>query len=63
MVPAWLIATAEGTFLIFTRFDTDKSEQLDRAQFLISRFMAWKMATSFVLTAETLAWRREDTFR
>ena len=29
---------------------------------LIGRFMAWKMATSFVLTAET-GRRREDTFR
>ena len=53
MVPAWRIATPEGTFLIFTRFDTDKDEQQGRAQFLISRFMVWKMATSFVLTAET----------
>ena len=53
MVPAWRIATPEGTFLIFTRFDTDKDEQRGRAQFLISRFMAWKLATSFVLTAET----------
>ena len=53
MVPAWRIATAEGTFLILTRFDTDKDEQRTRAQYLISRFMVWKMATSFVLTAET----------
>ena len=49
LVPAWRINTAEGTFLIFTRFDTDKDEQRGRAQFLISRFMVWKMATSFVL--------------
>ena len=53
MVPAWRIATAEGTFLILTRFDTGKDEQRKRAQYLISRFMVWKMATSFVLTAET----------
>ena len=53
VVPAWRITTAEGTFLILTRFDTDKDKQRDRAQFLISRFMAWKMATSFVLTEET----------
>ena len=53
MTPAWRIATPVGTFLIFTRFDTDKDDQRGRAQFLISRFMAWKMATSFVLTAET----------
>ena len=31
MVPAWRIATAEGTFLILTRFDTDKDEQRKRA--------------------------------
>ena len=53
MVPAWRIATPEGTFLVFTRFDTDKPEQRKRALDLISRFMVWKMATSFVLTAET----------
>ena len=53
LVPAWRINTAEGTFLIFTRFDTDKDEQRERTPFLISRFMVWKMATSFVLTAQT----------
>ena len=46
MVPAWRLATAEGTFLILTRFETDKAEQRNRALFLISRFMAWKMATA-----------------
>ena len=53
VVPAWRITTAEGTFLIFTRFDTTKPEQREHAISLISRFMVWKMATSFVLTAET----------
>ena len=53
MVPAWRIATGEGNFVIFTRFDNDKDEQRERTLFLISRFTAWKMATSFVLTAET----------
>jgi hypothetical protein len=53
MVPAWRINTAEGTFLIFTRFDTHKDEQRERTPFQISRFMVWKMATSFVLTAQT----------
>ena len=53
VVPAWRITTSEGSFLILTRFDTDKPEQRERALFLISRFMAWRMATSFVLTAET----------
>jgi hypothetical protein len=53
VVPAWRITTPEGSFLVLTRFDTDKPEQRERALFLISRFMAWRMATSFVLTAET----------
>ena len=53
VVPAWRITTPEGTFLIFTRFDTAKPEQREHAIGLISRFMVWKMATSFVLTAET----------
>jgi hypothetical protein len=53
VVPAWRITTPEGTFLILTQFDTNKPEQRERAIRLISRFMAWKMATSFVVTAET----------
>ena len=53
VVPAWRITTAEGTFLIFTRFDTAQPKQRENALSLISRFMVWKMATSFVLTAET----------
>jgi hypothetical protein len=53
VIPAWRITTPAGSFLILTRFHTDKPEQRERALLLISRFMAWKMATSFVLTAET----------
>jgi hypothetical protein len=53
VVPAWRITTPEGTFLIFTRFDAAKPEQREHAISLIRRFMVWKMATSFVLTAET----------
>jgi hypothetical protein len=53
VIPAWHISTPEGRYLIFTRFDHDKPEQRERALFLISRFMLWKMATSFVLTVET----------
>ena len=52
VVPAWRIDTSEGAFLIVTPFDTAKPEQREHALFLISRFMAWKMATSFVFTAE-----------
>jgi hypothetical protein len=53
VVPAWLINTPEGTYLVLTRFDPDKEGQRERALMLIIRFMAWKLATSFVLTAET----------
>ena len=51
--PAWRIATSEGEFLILSPFDPDIPEQSERAKQLISRFMVWKMATSFVLTAKT----------
>jgi hypothetical protein len=53
VVPACRIATAEGNFLVFNRFDPGKPAQREHATSLISRFIAWKMATSFVLTAET----------
>ena len=53
VVPAWRVMTPESIFLIFTRFDTAKPQQREHAIALIGRFMAWKMATSFVLTAET----------
>jgi hypothetical protein len=52
VIPAWRINTPEGSYLVFTRFDHDKPEQRERVLLLISRFMTWKMATSFVLTAE-----------
>ena len=53
VIPAWRINTPEGTYLVFTRFDHDKPEQRERLLHLMARFLAWKMATSFVLTAET----------
>jgi hypothetical protein len=52
-IPVWRIATPEGSYLVFTRFDHDKPEQRERVLLLMTRFMAWKMATSFVLTAQT----------
>ena len=52
LVPVWRIQTPGGVFLIFSRFDTAKPEQREHTMVLISRFMAWKMATSFVFTAE-----------
>ena len=53
VVPAWRILTPEGDFLILTRFDPDKPDQRERMLALVPRFMAWKMATAFVLTADT----------
>jgi hypothetical protein len=53
LVPTWRIATPEGAFSILTRFEGDKPEQRDTALYFISRFMVWKIATSFVLSAET----------
>ena len=52
VVPTWLIATPEGTYRIYTEFDAGKPEQRERALLLLSRFMTWRLATSFVLTAE-----------
>jgi hypothetical protein len=52
VLPAWRILTPEGDFLILTRFDPDKPEQRERMLGLMPRFMAWKLATGFVLTAE-----------
>ena len=45
-IPVWRIATPEGSYLVFTPFDHDKPDQRERVLLLISRFMAWKMATS-----------------
>jgi hypothetical protein len=53
VVPAWRILAPDGDFLILTQFDPDKPEQRERAFALVPRFMAWKLATGFVLTAET----------
>ena len=52
LVPVWVIATPEGSYRVYTEFDTAKPEQRERALLLVSRFMTWRLATSFVLTAE-----------
>ena len=52
VVPSWRILTPEGDFMILTRFDPDKPQQRERALALVPRFMAWKLASAFVLTAE-----------
>jgi hypothetical protein len=49
----WRIMTPEGQFVILTRFDLNNPEQRERILTLISRFLTWKIATAFVLTAET----------
>jgi hypothetical protein len=53
LVPAWVIATPEGSYRVYTEFDAAKPEQRERALLLVSRFMTWRLATSFVLTAQT----------
>jgi hypothetical protein len=53
VVPGWRILTPEGTYRILARFDPDKPQQRNRVLSLIPRFMAWKLAMAFVLTAET----------
>lgn len=53
VVPAWVITTPEGTFLVLMRLEVETPEAREKALHLISRFMTWKLATSFVLTAET----------
>jgi len=51
VVPVWVIKAPEGTYRIYTEFDTAKPEQRERALRLVSRFMTWRLAFSFVLTA------------
>ena len=51
-VPAWVITTPEGTYRVYTEFGAANPEQRKRALLLVSRFMTWRLATSFVLTAE-----------
>ena len=45
--------TPEGSYLVITRFDSDNPKQRQRVLHLVSHFVAWMLATSFVLTAET----------
>ena len=63
VLPRWRITSSEGNFLIVTQFDRDVPEQRQRALSLVRRFMVWKLATSYVLTAQTWqgpAGRRSD---
>ena len=39
VVPVWVIKAPEGTYRIYTEFDTAKPEQRERALRLVSRFM------------------------
>jgi hypothetical protein len=54
LVPAWRIDAPDGAWLILTPFDHDKPDQREHMLQLIRRFMAWKLAQSFVLVGETL---------
>jgi hypothetical protein len=53
LVPSWRIATPDGGYVVYTPFENDEPEERARALLLVSKFMTWKMATSFVLTADT----------
>ena len=53
VVPSWRILSPEGDFVIVTRFDPDKPDQREQMLALVPRLMAWKLATAFVLTAES----------
>src|SRR4051812_19177664 len=53
-VPTWHIFTPTGDFVIMTRF-ADKPDQRERVFTLVPRFMAWKLATAFVMTGRDLA--------
>jgi hypothetical protein len=54
VIPAWRIAGAEAEFVVITRFDHDKPEQVERLMLLMKRFMVWKLATHFIIGME--AW-------
>jgi len=51
-LPTWQIATPEGRYQLVTEFDAKAPEQRERMLGLMSRFMAWKLATAFVMTSE-----------
>ena len=51
VVPRLRIFTPEGQFVIFVQLPDDARER-DRLMKLVARFMAWKMAIAFVLSAE-----------
>ena len=52
IIPTWHVMSGPETFVLMTRFDPDAPGQRDRMIYLASRFMVWKMATAFVLSAE-----------
>jgi hypothetical protein len=52
VIPAWRITTADGIYLILTRFDHDKPEQSARLFGLMRGFMRWRQATAFIVGIE-----------
>ncbi len=54
VIPRWRIRCADGgEYAIFTHSDDDHDEQRGRTLWLLSRFMAWKLAISYVMADET----------
>jgi hypothetical protein len=52
LVPAWRVITAEGNYLIFTRFDHEKPGQAEHVMHMMRRFMVWRKAFGFILGIE-----------
>ena len=55
LLPIWQIGTPEGTYQLTTEFDAKSPEQRERVMLLVSRFMTWKLATSYA-DGRGLAW-------
>ena len=53
VVPRFRIFTSEGEFLILVQMLDDPADR-ERRMRLVAGFMAWKMATSFVVSGETI---------
>lgn len=53
VVPRFRIFTSEGEFLILVQMLDDPADR-ERRMGLVAGFMAWKMATAFVVSGETI---------
>jgi hypothetical protein len=52
-VPAWRIYSPDGTWIVLTPFDMEDDFERKRVLAELARFMAWRMAVGFIVTAET----------